>query len=63
MAVVEGDPEHPVPQRLDDLALELDLLFFAGDRYAPTGVTFVASGPFWPSRTSNSTFWPSFRDL
>src|SRR6266516_1452548 len=29
--VVERDPEHSVPQRLDDLAFELDLLFFAGD--------------------------------
>src|SRR5437868_3467590 len=31
VTVVERDPEHAVPQRLDDLALELDLLFFAGD--------------------------------
>ena len=32
VAVVERDPVHPVPERLDDLALELDLLFlFDGD--------------------------------
>src|SRR5712692_3407723 len=31
MAAVEGDPEIPVPQRLDDLAVELDLLFLLGD--------------------------------
>src|SRR5262249_2997967 len=30
VAVVECDPEHPVPQRLDDLALQLDLLLLAG---------------------------------
>ncbi len=31
MAVVEEDPEHAAPQRLDDLAFELDLLFLVGD--------------------------------
>src|SRR5215212_1452961 len=29
-AVVELDPEHPVPHRLEDLTLELDLLFLLG---------------------------------
>jgi hypothetical protein len=29
--VVEANPEHPVAKRLDDLALELDLLLFLGD--------------------------------
>jgi hypothetical protein len=28
---VEGDPEVSVPKRLDDLAVELDLLFLLGD--------------------------------
>ena len=28
MTVVELDPEHAVPQRLDDLTGHLDLLFF-----------------------------------
>src|SRR5216117_274120 len=28
VAVVEADPEHAVPQRLDDLAGKLDLFFF-----------------------------------
>jgi len=31
----EGNPEITVPERLDDLAVELDLLFLLGD-YAPT---------------------------
>src|SRR6266852_2606980 len=31
VASVEGDPEITVPQSLDDLAVELDLLFFLGD--------------------------------
>src|SRR5215211_7086171 len=31
VAVVELDPEHPVPQRLDDLAFELELLFLVRD--------------------------------
>jgi hypothetical protein len=30
MVVVELDPEHAAPERLDDLAFELDLLFLAG---------------------------------
>src|SRR5213076_2460078 len=30
VAVVELDPEHAVPERLDDLAGHLDLLFFLG---------------------------------
>jgi hypothetical protein len=30
--VVECDPEHAVPERLQDLALELDGLFFLADR-------------------------------
>jgi hypothetical protein len=34
MAAVESDPEIAVPKRLDDLAVELDLLFLLGD-YAP----------------------------
>jgi hypothetical protein len=34
VAAVEGDPEIPVPECLDDLAVELDLLFLLGD-YAP----------------------------
>src|SRR6266849_10979859 len=31
VAAVEGDPEITVPQSLDDLAVELDLLFLLGD--------------------------------
>jgi hypothetical protein len=31
MAAVDGDPEIPIPKRLDDLAIELDLLFLLGD--------------------------------
>ena len=31
MAVVELDAVHPVPESLDDLTLEVDLLFFLGD--------------------------------
>jgi hypothetical protein len=31
MPVVERDPVEPAPERLDDLALELDLFLFAGD--------------------------------
>ena len=31
VAAVEGYPEIPVPERLDDLAIELDLLFLLGD--------------------------------
>jgi hypothetical protein len=31
MAAVDGDPEISVPKRLDDLAIELDLLFLLGD--------------------------------
>jgi hypothetical protein len=31
MAAVESDPEIAVPKRLDDLAVELDLLFLLGD--------------------------------
>jgi hypothetical protein len=27
VAVVEGDPKLPIPERFDDLALELDLFF------------------------------------
>jgi hypothetical protein len=30
VVVVELDPEHAAPERLDDLAFELDLLFLAG---------------------------------
>jgi hypothetical protein len=32
--VVELDPEHPIAEGLDDLALHLDLLFLAGDEYS-----------------------------
>jgi len=50
VAVVEGDAEHSIPQRLDDLAFHLDLLFLDGNDASPTnywmGATFVASGPF-----------------
>jgi hypothetical protein len=35
VTVVQRDPELAVPQRLDDLALELDLLFFLGQRTTP----------------------------
>jgi len=31
VAAVEGDPEIAVPKRLDDFAIELDLLFLLGD--------------------------------
>jgi len=31
MAAVERDPEITVPKRLDDLAIELDLLFLLSD--------------------------------
>ena len=31
MAAVDGDPEIAIPKRLDDLAIELDLLFLLGD--------------------------------
>jgi len=31
VAAVDGDPEVSVPERLDDLAIELDLLFLLGD--------------------------------
>ena len=31
MAALEGDPEVSVPECLDDLAVELDLLFLLGD--------------------------------
>jgi len=31
VAAVEGNPEITVPQSLDDLAVELDLLFFLSD--------------------------------
>jgi hypothetical protein len=31
VAVVEGDAEHSIPQRLDDLAFHLDLLFLDGN--------------------------------
>src|SRR5437773_6768993 len=34
VAAVESDPEITVPQSLDDLAVELDLLFLLGD-YGP----------------------------
>jgi hypothetical protein len=53
----EGDPEVTVPKRLDDLAVELDLLFLLGDG-APycCGATLIASGPLAPSRDSYSTF-------
>src|SRR6185503_3293710 len=47
VAVVEGDAEHSIPQRLDDLAFHLDLLFLDGNDASPTnywmGATFVAS--------------------
>jgi hypothetical protein len=36
VAVVERDAELSVPKRLDDLALELDLLFL--DSYSPSPV-------------------------
>jgi hypothetical protein len=49
MAVVEEDAEHPVPERLHNLAFHLDL-FFLGRNLALlcywAGATFVASGPF-----------------
>ena len=35
MAIVELDPVHAVPERLDDLALHIDLLFFFGYCRAP----------------------------
>jgi hypothetical protein len=35
VAVVQRDPELAVPERLDDLALELDLLFFFRQRSTP----------------------------
>jgi hypothetical protein len=31
VAAVERDPEIAVPQRFDDLAVDLDLLFLLGD--------------------------------
>jgi hypothetical protein len=34
VAAVESDPEIAVPEGLDDLAIELDLLFLLGD-YVP----------------------------
>jgi hypothetical protein len=39
VAVVECDAELAVPKRLDDLALELDLLFL--DSYSPSFVVRV----------------------
>jgi hypothetical protein len=36
VAVVQRDPEHAVPERLGDLALELDLFLFFGDRELPS---------------------------
>jgi hypothetical protein len=35
VTVVQRDPELAVPERLDDLALELDLLFFFRQRTSP----------------------------
>ena len=57
MTAVERDPEVSVLERLDDLAVELDLLFLLGD-CAPycCGATLIASGPLAPSRDSYSTF-------
>ena len=37
VAAVEGDPEIAVPERLDDFAIELDLLFLLGDCRPLTG--------------------------
>ena len=31
LLAVDGDPEIPIPKRLDDLAVELNLLFLLGD--------------------------------
>jgi hypothetical protein len=31
VTAVEGYPEIPIPKGLDDLAIELDLLFLLGD--------------------------------
>src|SRR6266498_478486 len=40
VAVVEADAEHAVPERLDDLAGHLDLLFFLRDDYLLVGREF-----------------------
>ena len=42
MTVVELDPEHPVAEGLDHLALHLDLLFLLGD-----SSSFDSSLPTW----------------
>jgi hypothetical protein len=46
VAVVEADAVHATAQRLERLALELDLLFFGWDRYDPAVITLVACNPF-----------------
>ena len=47
MAVIETNPVHAPTQRLERLALNLDLLFSLGwDRYDPATITFVACNPF-----------------
>src|SRR5256885_1697188 len=63
VAVVESDAVLAVAERFGDLALELDLLLLAGHDQAPTWTTLTASGPFAPSRCSNSTLAPSVRLL
>src|SRR6266566_2644374 len=52
-----------VTERFGDLALELDLLLLGRHSYEPTWTTLIASGPFAPSRCSNSTLAPSVRLL
>src|SRR5215210_3430233 len=44
VSVVEVDAIHPVPERLRDLALQLDLFFFLGDRSLLSSVRAVAAG-------------------
>src|SRR5262245_56286215 len=77
--VVERDPEHAAAERLLNLAVHLDLLFGSdlvllgvvvcatrttGPRRAGYTVrTLIASGPFCPSRVSNSTCEFSASDL
>src|SRR5215467_5600381 len=52
VAVVELDPEHAAAERLDDLALELDLLFLVG--YLPTPFSRTPCAPLGRTAVSST---------